>query len=124
MTTKTMQARGLDQKASAWLATTDGVFAVLSIGVAVIWVVWLSGAGAAGFSVIAAFLLLLTAIGFFLARQALKRDWTSKWFMQLIGPTMAIFILFGLLPAIVSAFTAALLVWFALRKGGTHKSAA
>lgn len=96
-----------------WLAIAD---VVLAAGSALAAGAWFWFAEGQGIAVITTLLALLTAVAFVLAHVALKRNWRRQWALQLAGPAMVIFLLFGFLPAAVATALLALTGWFAVRK--------
>jgi hypothetical protein len=105
----------------SWVAKADIVLAACSAAAAVFWL-WI--AKGEGIAIITALLVLLTAAAFVLAHIAIKRNWRRQWSLQLLGPTMAIFLLFGTLWALVSVVVLALVGRVALRRIGPRRNAA
>lgn len=121
MTVESRQEGTAEHQAPGWLIATNAVLAGCSIGAAAIWL-WVADAHSV--AVIVAIMLVLTALAFMLARHALKRNWASQWFLQIVGPTMVIFVLFGTSIAVMSFLLAAALVMVLRRKSGSPRNAA
>lgn len=63
---------------------------------------------------------LATAAVFFVAAAALRHDWRGRWPLQLIGPAVTLYLLFGLpfavAGSILIALTGSLVLWWASRQ--------
>jgi hypothetical protein len=121
MTAESRPDRTAKHQAPSWLVVTNALLASCSIGAAAIWL-WV--ADAQSVAVIVAIMLVLTALAFMLARHALKRNWASQWFLQIPGPTMVIFLLFGTSMAVMSSLLAVALVMVLRRRSGSPGKAA
>jgi hypothetical protein len=110
-----------EQQVPGWLPATNAVLAGCSIGAAAF---WLWSVGVESIAIIIAILLVVTALAFMVARYALKRNWPGKWFFQIPGPAIVIFLLFGTISAAISALLAVAVVLFLRRKTNSPGNAA
>jgi hypothetical protein len=115
MTAESRPEGTAEYQGPSWLIATNAVLAGCSIGAAAFWL-WV--ADAQSVAVIVAIMLVLTALAFMLARHALKRNWASQWFLQILGPAMVLFLLFGTSIAAMSSLLAVALVMIWRRKSG------
>ncbi len=97
--------------ASRWFAIADVVLAVCSAGLAA--ALPIIEPHPLVFSV--SLLLLLAAAAFIIAFAALKRGWRGRWLLQIVGPTLILFFLFGLLWALAGSILGAILGRVGLR---------
>ena len=104
---------------AAWLPAANAVLAGCSLGVAAF---WLWSVGTESIAIIAAILLAVTALACMLARHAWMRNWPGKWFFQIPGPVMGIFLLFGTVLAAICALLAVAVVVFLRRKAKPHQN--
>lgn len=81
------------QAASQWFAVFDLVLAICAVVFAVP-LPWILEPHAVGF--VASLFILLTAAAFIVASVALKRGWHGRWPLQIVGPALALYLLFGL----------------------------
>jgi hypothetical protein len=121
MTAESRHEGAAEHQAPIWLIATNAVLAGCSIGAAAFWL-WV--ADAQSVAIIVAIMLVLTSLAFMLARHALKRNWASQWFLQILGPAMVIFLLFGTSMAVTSSLLAAALVMLLRRRSGSPRNAA
>ena len=116
MTTDATPGSTPGQCAPGWLMTTNAVLAAGSMG-AIAVLFWKVDARSP--AAIVAILLVFTAMAFLLARHALRRRWAARWFLQIPGPAMLVFLLLGALPAVIGALLAAASVVIARKRGGS-----
>lgn len=107
------------QAASRWFAVIDIALAVCAAVVAVPlpWIVYPHGVG-----FVASLFFLLTAAAFIIASAALKRGWRGRWPLQIVGPALALYLLFGLSLALAVSIFGAVLGGLALRWAEHHDS--
>lgn len=91
--------------ASRWFAIADVVLAVCSAGLAAAlpWII-----EPHPFVFFVSLLLLLAAAAFIIAFAALKRGWRGRWLLQIVGPTLILYLLFGLLWALAGSILGAM----------------
>jgi hypothetical protein len=69
-------------------------------------------------------IMLIASIAFFLAFFAAKRQWRGQCYLQLVGPSIVVFALFGTVIAAVAAVIGVIACWFTSCKSGSGGSAA
>lgn len=104
-----------------WLVPTNAVLAVCSVLAAAI-SFW--STDTQSIAIVVTFLILLCALGFLLGMQAHRKNWNSKWYIQILGPTLSLFVLFGTFIAVITAILGAVAVFLFARKARPHKNAA
>jgi hypothetical protein len=68
------------------------------------------------------FAVIDIAAAFFIASAALKRGWRGRWPLQIVGPALALYLLFGLSWALAVIILGAVLGGLALRWAEHHDS--
>ena len=107
------------QAASRWFAVIDIALAVCAavFAVPLPWIIEPHGVG-----LVASLFILLTAAAFIIASVALKRGWRGRWPLQIVGPALALYLLFGLSWALAGSILGAVLGGLALRWAEHHDS--
>lgn len=104
---------------SRWFAAIDIALA----GCAAVFAVplpWILEPHGVGF--VASLFILLTAAAFFIAAVALKRGWRGRWPLQIVGPALALYLLFGLSWALAGSISGAVIGGLALLWAERHDS--
>lgn len=107
------------ETASRWLAVIDSVFAVCAAVFAAP-MPWLLEPHGVGFT--ASLFILLVAVAFIIASIALKRGWRGRWLIQIVGPALTFYLLFGLAWALSVSIIAAIVGGLALHWAVHHDS--
>ena len=107
------------QAASRWFAAIDIALAVCAAVFAVP-LPWILEPHGVGF--VASLFILLTAAAFIIASAALKRGWRGRWPLQIVGPALALYLLFGLSWALAVIILGAVLGGLALLWADHHDS--
>ena len=83
-----------------------------------------AGQDAVGFGMLTSIWLLLSAGAFLLAHFSLKRRWKTRWLVQIPGPALIVFLLFGALLALALVVVCLPIAILATRKAVVHEGAA
>ncbi len=75
-----------------WLVALNAVLAACSALAAAI-SLW--SAEQPSIAIVVTFLVVLCAVAFLLGMHAHRRNWQSKWYVQIAGPALSVFVLFG-----------------------------
>jgi len=107
------------QAAPRWFAAVDIALAVCAavFAVSLPWTVYPQYVGFG-----ASLFFLLIAAAFIIASAALKRGWSGRWPLQLVGPALALYFLFGLSFTLAWSILGAVLGGLALRWTEHHDS--
>ncbi len=104
-----------------WVVTLNAVLAACSAAAAAI-SFW--SADQQSIAIVVTFLIVLCGAGFLLGMQAHRKNWSSKWYAQIAGPALAVFVVFGTFMAIIAAMLGAFAAFFFARKARDRKNAA